>query len=51
VEGKKMVFADIVIILAILFLIALIITPIYLYFEREKYVEDPKEESENASED
>jgi hypothetical protein len=43
--------SEIIIFLAILFLIALIFTPIYFYLKREKYVVEPEEESEKASED
>jgi len=42
---------EIIIFLAIVFLIALILTPIYFYTKREKYVEEPKEESKESSED
>ncbi|MFN2104013.1 MAG: hypothetical protein ACK2UJ_04015 [Candidatus Promineifilaceae bacterium] len=41
---------EIIIFLAILFLIALILTPIYFYLQREKYVNEPEEESKESSE-
>ena len=37
---------QIITIIAILFIIALILAPIYYFVKREKYIEEPKQESD-----
>ena len=39
---------QIIIILAILFLIALIFAPVYYYIQRDKYAETPEQEAEES---
>jgi hypothetical protein len=48
---ETMGISEIIIFLAILFLIALIFTPIYFYLKREKYVNEPEDKAEKESED